>query len=98
MSGVGSLLVFLVFAVLFGVAIKLLLIPFFAAYQLKRLVDAHARERFERSLREPYCLECGYDLRRSNERCPECGSAIPPEQRNIIAALKTLEQNSAKRD
>lgn len=38
--------------------------------EFRRVFD----ERFNRGL----CLTCGYDLRGSKERCPECGHAARP--------------------
>jgi hypothetical protein len=32
---------------------------------------------YNRRCREGLCTSCGYDLRASSEKCPECGKAIP---------------------
>ena len=45
-------------------------IPFFLAAK-KRMTRT-------RRLRTQCCVACGYDLRASPERCPECGAPMPP--------------------
>jgi hypothetical protein len=53
---------------LFGVLVSVLL------YLVARR-EAAARRR--ELLNNRICLQCGYDLRASSERCPECGTPVP---------------------
>lgn len=36
------------------------------------------------------CMQCGYDLRASDERCPECGAALP----EYLTRLRRLRSNT----
>jgi hypothetical protein len=44
------------------------------------LLFLRPRHRREQSDPIQYCLNCGYDLRASIERCPECGTPVPARQ------------------
>ncbi|HEX2973436.1 MAG TPA: hypothetical protein VHP11_13965 [Tepidisphaeraceae bacterium] len=60
-----------------------LFIPYWVAMIASAVLPAlwlkrHRKERIaRRRLIGGLCVQCGYDLRASRERCPECGTAIP---------------------
>src|SRR4051794_24002422 len=56
------------------------------------------RTRYERHL-EGLCLECGYDMLLSRQRCPECGAPVLPAQRYpALATFFALHYSVDPRD
>jgi hypothetical protein len=51
-------------------------VPFVATAILPALWEAR-RRRTRQRLRCQLCPACGYDLRATPDRCPECGAASP---------------------
>lgn len=49
---------------------------FFMTGVIANVVARYARRRFERRFQSGRCTCCGYDLRASTERCPECGTPM----------------------
>ena len=61
--------------------IAMLVIPYWAIALALSIVPAAALARARRrrwNQRNRRCLGCGYDLRASTDRCPECGREIEP--------------------
>ena len=50
----------------------------FAIWLLVTALRAPAKVRLAARRRRGQCVRCGYDLRFSRGRCPECGDPIPP--------------------
>lgn len=56
-----------------------LLVPVFLIPPLTWVRAFVQRHRLHRRLARGLCATCGYDLRASHERCPECGAPIPAD-------------------
>jgi predicted amidophosphoribosyltransferase len=57
-----------------------------ALLPLRWLIDkVRARKRVKQGL----CVTCGYDLRASTGRCPECGTPIAPPRQVVSPSSST---------
>jgi hypothetical protein len=57
----------------------------FCAFRKSTYAFGRRVRAYRRSMRG-YCANCGYDLRASRERCPECGEPIPTTRRGDITS------------
>jgi len=66
----------------------LFLSPFVVVSFICAVLGFHAAARTQPKPVPQYCLKCGYNLRGNvSGRCPECGSALPDEQRRALSEL-----------
>jgi len=56
----------------------------FACGGLPLILRVHAHRRKLRRIRNNQCLTCGYDLRNSPQRCPECGQPVNTPSQHLV--------------
>jgi hypothetical protein len=60
-----------------------LVLPYWLLFIATAMLPGTRFSRWSRSRQKRprgVCTECGYDLRATPERCPECGTAPPPQE------------------
>jgi hypothetical protein len=71
-------------AIFQGVTFEIIAIPYWVIIPPTAALPAIwllSRRRRRHRLKGGQCLKCGYDLRESKEKCPECGTEIPAAAR-----------------
>ena len=94
----------LMFVFIFGTALALIVLLFAVLLTLAGiaehvLVQRQARRTKRDACDPPRCAGCGYDLRASRFRCPECGRAIdlPPPPKPRITLFRGFVLVSSRR-
>ncbi len=54
-------------------------------------VQARLRQRRRKKNGAPVCGKCGYDLRASPERCPECGAPVDPMDGALVRYFQNVQ-------
>jgi len=72
-----------------NVQVQVFTIPLWFPLIIAAAVSAaafRARRRLILRPRSGHCRQCGYDLRESKDKCPECGTAIAPAKTGVAVA------------